>query len=68
MKWRNNNDKSFIESEFESISIRITPQEWKEIRNAYYWESDKLKMKDAKLEHKIKCIRHYIKHGKPLNF
>lgn len=68
MKWKNYNEKSFVESEFESITIKITSQEWKEIRNAYYWESDKYKMKDDKLGHKLKCIRHYIKYGKPLTY
>ena len=34
MKWKNYNEKSFVESEFESITIKITSQEWKEIRDS----------------------------------
>jgi hypothetical protein len=51
--------------EFASLTRNFDLDDWREIRTEEYWKSDQIENGLDKLEHKLKFIRHYERHGKP---
>lgn len=54
-----------LQAIFADVTRRFDLDDWRTVRNAYYWLSDSMP-EGERLVHKIKCIEHYNNKGFPL--
>lgn len=54
-----------LRNTFSALTDNFDLNDWRTVRNEYYWESDSMAQTYA-LQHKIKLVKYYIKNGSPL--
>jgi hypothetical protein len=56
-----------LQEEFLRLTKNFDLEDWSTLRTQEYWlQADSITLPDMKLEAKLKHIRYYYKHGKPL--
>lgn len=55
-----------LQEEFAMLTKHFDLDDWRTVRTEEYWKSDQMTNEGVKLEHKLKLIKYYDKHGKPL--
>jgi hypothetical protein len=56
----------YLNNEFAKLTKDFDLNDWRICRSGKYWESDTMTNPVYKLQHKLKCIRHYINNDEPL--
>ena len=57
--------KKDLQEEFQNLTKHFDLDDWREVRTENYWKSDQIANEVNRLEHKLRFIRHYERHGKP---